>query len=75
MESVHVFLSSLSLASPRSITREDIRSVLSRTVPPGDYGSAIIVSIAWEVDGEPVESPLKEYGELLAARVEMVLER
>ncbi len=75
MKSGHVSLSSLSLAAVRSITREDMRTVLSRAAPPGDYGSASIVSITWEVDGKTVESPLKECGGVLTARVEMVLER
>ena len=70
-----VALSSLSLSAARAITWEDMWSVLSRAVPPGDCRAATIVGIEWEVDGEAVESPLMEYGELLAARVEMVLER
>lgn len=75
MDPVHVWLSSLSLSGARTITREDMGMVLSRVVPPGDYRAATIVSVAWEVDGEPVDSPLKEYGRTLAARVEMILER
>ena len=70
-----VALSSLSLSAARTITREDMWTVLSRAVPPGDCRSVTIVGVEWEVDGEAVESPLMEYGELLAARVEMVLER
>lgn len=75
MDPVHVSLSSLSLAGPRPVTREDMRTVLSRAAPPGEYSAASIVSVVWEVDGEPVDSPLKQCGRLLAARVGMVLER
>lgn len=67
--------SALSFAGPRAVTTEDMRNVLSRSVPPGDYRAATVVDILWEVDGEPVESPVGQHGELLGARVEMLMER
>lgn len=35
--------------------------------------SVAVVGIQWELDGEPMESPIGGYGELLGARVEMLI--
>ena len=67
--------SALSFAGSRAVTAEDMQKVLSRAVPPGDYRAVTIMAIQWEMDGEPVESPIAQYGELLGARVEMLMER
>jgi hypothetical protein len=77
MESLalHVSQSSLWLSGARTIMQEDVRAVLSRAVPPGDYRAVTIVSVRWDLDGEPMESPVAEYGEVLDARVEMLIER
>jgi len=70
---LHVSMSSLSLSRPRTITRQDVTNVLSRAAPPGAYRSVTIVGVQWELDAEPIESPVGEYGGLLSARVEMLI--
>jgi len=47
--------------------------VLSRAAPPGAYRSVTIVGVQLELDAEPIESPVGEYGGLLSARVEMLI--
>ena len=56
----------------RTIAREDAQCLLSRQFLRESTVSGTSVGIEREADGRPVESPLTEYVELLAADVEVL---